>query len=276
MTAGLIQVTDRPSALERVARFLEELSNTVLRQVDIEAKLYDVTLGDQFQFGIDWDRVATAFGGGFQFIGTPTVVTPAGGVMLRDSAFTLLFSNRNTRVIVTALEEQGKVQVISQPRLRTLNNQTALIKVGTDTPFFSQNTFFVAGTSVGTTTPITEEDYQIVTVGTILSVTPQISTNGWITLDVSPVITSLVATETSPNETTTAPVLDIKQASSLVRMRDGETIVMGGLIQNSAAKSVRKIPLIGDIPILGKLFTGTFTANQKKELVIFLTPTIVQ
>jgi MSHA biogenesis protein MshL len=276
MTAGLIQITDRPSALARVSQFLDELDDTVLRQVDLEAKLYDVTLGDQFQFGIDWEQVAKAYGGGFRLIGTPTVVQPVGGVSLRENAFTMLFSNKNTRVIVTALEEQGKVQVISQPRLRTLNNQTALIKVGTDTPFFSQNTFFVAGTAVGTTTPITEDTYQVVTVGTILSITPQISTNGWITLDVSPVITSLVATEVSPNRTTTAPVLDIKQASSLVRLRDGETIVMGGLIQNSTAKTIRKIPLIGDIPLLGKLFQGNFTANQKKELVIFLTPTIVQ
>jgi MSHA type pilus biogenesis protein MshL len=276
MTAGLIQVTDRPSVLNRVASFLDQMSDTVLRQVDLECKLYDVTLGDQFQFGVDWDQVIKAAGGRFRITGTPIVTQPVGGVTPGRSALTMLFSNLNTTVLVRALEEQGVVRVISQPRLRTLNNQTALIKVGTDTPFFQQNVYYVQTTTIGTSQPIQQSTYQIVTVGTILSITPQIAPNGWITLDISPVITSLVSTETSPDGTTTAPVLDVKQASSLVRMRDGETVVMGGLIQNSSAKTVRKIPLIGDIPFLGKLFTGTFSAAQKKELVIFLTPTIVQ
>jgi MSHA biogenesis protein MshL len=80
----------------------------------------------------------------------------------------------------------------------------------------------------------------------------------------------------SQDGTTTAPELDIKQASSMVRVRSGETIVMGGLIQNSSAKAVRSIPIIGDIPILGVLFQGKSNARQKKELVIFLTPTIVR
>ncbi len=80
----------------------------------------------------------------------------------------------------------------------------------------------------------------------------------------------------SPSGDSSAPVLDIKQSSSIVRMRDGETIVMGGLIQNSHAKTIRKIPLLGDIPWLGKLFQGKIDAKQKKELIIFLTPHVVE
>ncbi len=116
----------------------------------------------------------------------------------------------------------------------------------------------------------------IITVGTVLAVTPQISADGWITLDITPAITSFVDEVIAPSKNSSAPVLDIKQSSTIVRLRDGETIVMGGLIQNTSAKNIRKIPLLGDIPLLGKLFQGRAQAKQKKELVIFLTPTIVQ
>ncbi len=281
-TAGIIQITDRPSVVRKVAHFIERLSSSIVRQVDIEAKLYDVTLGDQFQFGIDWAQIATAYGGKMAFVASPSVVSPSGGVALKDAAFSILFSNKNTSTILTALREQGDVTVLSQPRLRTLNNQTALIKVGTDTPFFSHNTTIVPSGS-GNTFALAEATYQVITVGTILSLTPRISSNDWITIDVSPVITGLVetreskSTDSEGNTTvTTAPVLDIKQASTIIRLRDGETIVLGGLIQNSTAITKRKIPWIGDIPYVGKLFQGTFESKQKKELVIFLTPTVVR
>jgi len=274
LTAGLIQITDRPSALKKVESYLENLGSSVQRQVDIEAKLYDVTLSDQFQFGIDWQHVVESYGGRFAVAGAPTIVSPVGGFALKQAALTMIFSNQNTKAMLTALQEQGKVSVISQPRLRTLNNQTALIKVGTDTPFFSQNTTLLPNGASGTIT-LQQAAYQIITVGTILSITPQISTNGYVTLDISPVITSLLDTKSSADGSTTAPVLDIKQASTLVRVNNGDTIVIGGLIQTSSAKTTRKIPLLGDIPLLGKLFQGKFDAKQKKELVIFLTPTIV-
>jgi MSHA type pilus biogenesis protein MshL len=274
-TAGLIQVTDRPSALRNVDRYLATLGTTVQRQVEIEAKLYDVTLSDQFQLGLDWQQIIKSHGGELQLAGSPTVTSPAGGVQLRENAFSMIFSNQNTSVILTALQEQGDVSVISQPRLRTLNNQTALIKVGTDTPFFSQNIFFLPSTSpTAAATLVQQDEYQLITIGTILAITPQIAASGSITLDISPVITSLVDTKIGPNRTT-APVIDIKQASTLVRVNDGETVILGGLIQTATAKTLRKIPVVGDIPVLGKLFQGKFDAKQKRELVIFLTPKII-
>ena len=149
------------------------------------------------------------------------------------------------------------------------------MKVGTDRPFFTQQTqtTFIGG---GTGTQQSGDTLSIITVGTVLAVTPQIGADGWITLDITPAITSFVDEIKSPSGQSSAPILDIKQSSTIVRLRDGETIVMGGLIQNSSAKTIRKIPLLGDIPLLGKLFQGRAQARQKKELVVFLTPTIVQ
>jgi MSHA biogenesis protein MshL len=253
------------------------LNGIVHRQVEIEAKLYDVTLRDQFQFGIDWQRLAVAFGGAFTMGGNMIYAAPANGVR-PDLTSGLIgnFSNAKTDVTIKALQEQGDVEVISQPRLRVLNNQTALIKVGTDTPFFTKSVTFIPSGGLGSTTAIEQDEYQLVTIGTILSITPQISSNNIITLDVSPVITSLANTRVSPSGSTTAPEIDIKQASSIIRLMDGETVVLGGLIQNSSVKNSRKVPLLSDIPWLGQLFTGRLNSKEKRELVIFLTPRIVR
>jgi MSHA type pilus biogenesis protein MshL len=273
MTAGVIQVTDRPSALKRVDNFLNQLTHSVSRQVDIEAKIYDVTLNDQFQFGIDWQHIVESQGGQYLFAGSPTVTAPSGEFSLMKETLAMSFTDKNTTVILKALQEQGHVSVVSQPRLRTLNNQTAIMKVGRDEPFFTQFSQVVA--SAGAQVTQSGDILSVITVGTVLSITPQIATNGWISLDISPAITSLVDTVTSPSGNSSAPVLDIKQTSTIVRVRDGQTIVIGGLIQNSAARTSRKIPVIADVPLIGKLFQGRFDAKEKKELVIFLTPTIV-
>jgi MSHA biogenesis protein MshL len=274
-TAGVIQVTDRPSALRRITRYLGSLQDNVNRQVEIQARIYDVTLKDQFQFGIDWEHAAEVFGGNVALGGAPTVLSAAGGVDIKRSAFDMIFQNDNTQIVLKALQEQGDVSVVSQPRIRVVNNQTAMIKVGTETPFFTKQTTFIPGASTGTTTQLDQEEVTTITVGTILAITPQISSNDWVTLDIAPVLSSLVETKLSPSETTTAPVLDIKQASTLVRVRDGTTIVLGGLMQDERSKTKRKIPVLSDIPILGYLFTGTVDYKAKKELVISITPTIV-
>lgn len=276
-TAGIIHVTDRPGALDRVAEYLDSLSATVHRQVDIEARLYDVTMNEQFQFGVNWEHAIKMYSGSLGIGGAPTVQSMIGGQGLSPSAFTMVFENANTAILVKALQEQGELKVISKPRIRTLNNQTALIKVGTETPFFSTTINYIQGTAIGSQpVPVIQDTVTTITVGTILALTPQISTNDWITLDVSPVLTSLVESRSSPLGRANAPVLDIKQASTLIRVRDGSTIVMGGLIQSEDGRSKRKVPIAGDIPLLGKLFQGRARVSRNKELVIFLTPRIVE
>src|SRR5439155_14321893 len=116
-TAGVIQITDRPSAIKRIADYLEQVTHAVSRQVDLEAKLYDVTLGDQFQFGIDWQKVALIQGGQFSSLASPfgnpsdlnltrpSFLAPGGGFDVKQSAVTLLFSNRTTSAVLQALKE---------------------------------------------------------------------------------------------------------------------------------------------------------------------------
>jgi MSHA type pilus biogenesis protein MshL len=273
LTASLIQVTDRPSALKRVESYLLGLRDTVQRQVELHADIYDVTLSDSFQFGIDWAHVAKAYGGTLTY-GASTLPEAIGGSKLgAPSALTMIFTNYNTSAAVDALSQQGSVEIISKPRIRALNNQTALIKVGTETPFFAQT--FQSIQNQGGNVTTSGDEVTMITVGTILAITPQISEDGNIALDISPVLTSLVGTEESPSRTATAPILDTKQASTLVRVANGNTVVLGGLIQTERAKNKRKVPLLGDIPGLGYLFTGTYDSKRKKELVIFVTPKLV-
>ena len=195
----------------------------------------------------------------------------------------------NTQAAIQALKTQGSVEVLAKPRIRALNNQTAIVKVGEEVPIFTATINYISGNSIGTTIPVETIFASSVTIGTVLFLTPQISGDGMVAMDITPVLTSLngivTAAGTNLNGSassggasgTTAADTETKQASTLVRVRNDTTVVLGGLIQTEKDDSVNKVPLLGDIPFFGKaLFTGTFHNKIKKELVIFLTPHIVE
>ncbi len=279
--AGTIMVTDQKANVDRISDYLRHVKKTLHRQVDLEAQIFEVVLSDEYHFGVDWQNVMAKLEGaaltsGGMGTGIPSsslmVNNPIGGNTPGQPALSLAISKGDSKVVVDALKQMGNLEVVSQPRIRTLNNQAALIKVGTDKPFFRKST--IVTTSNGASQTQTDVEVNTITIGTILSLTPQIADDGWITMDISPVITRLVATATGPDEST-APEVDIKQASSLVRIPQGSTVVIGGLIQNERSKSVRKIPVLGDIPVLGYPFRGVYDNTRKTELVIFITPTLV-
>ena len=271
--SGTIQVTDLHRRVEQIAEFLSHLRRTLYRQVEIEARIYEVALNDDYALGIDWNRIdlgtVDAATGNLSLQNIISI--PAGGFTAKAVTTTLSFVGGSFDAVLTALHEQGEVRVISQPRLLTMNNQPALIKVARDESFFNQ----VISRGVSGSPDIITETVQSVSVGLILSVTPQISEDGWIMLDVTPIITRLSETVVSPLETATAPVIEVKQISALVRVRDGEMVVIGGLIQDRVSHVERKVPILGDLPWLGRIFKGTYDVKKKTELVIFLSPRIV-
>lgn len=278
---GNIMVTDHKANVTRIGDYLKHIKQTLHLQVDIEAQIYEVVFNDEFHLGIDWQNVTGsleqwALSSGGVPPGFPTskliVENPLGGLTPGAPALSLAVTKDQSRVVLNALKQQGRLEVVSQPRIRTLNNQAALIKVGTEKPFFRKTVFATTGTSSQTTTDV---EVQSITIGTVLALTPQISDDGWITMDISPVITRLVDSVAGPDGAT-APEVDIKQTSSLVRIRDNTTVIIGGLIQNERHKTERKVPFLGDIPILGYPFRGVFENKRRTELVIFITPTIVR
>lgn len=276
--AGTILVADTHRNIETVAEFLASVSERVVRQVDLEVQIYEIGFSHNRQVGVDWVRLANEFTRdyGTEFFSSMIVRSNAfgpdplpSGVMISQD-----ISEKDIEVIVEALEQQGDVKVVSKPRLRTLNNQPAVVRVGQDLPVFQRESLASTGDNPVITENVTVQN---VTVGTVLSITPQISEDGIITLDLTPAVTRLVRMMASDETATatTAPVIDVRQATSIVRVRDGDTIILGGLVQEGTATTVRKVPLLGDIPGLGKLFRGESTQTETTELVFFLTPRII-
>lgn len=269
--SGTIQITDRYKRINEIENFIKSVHQALYRQVEIEVRIFEVALDDQYSLGIDWNRID--FDGTNGAIALANIITaPFGGFIAKAATTTISFQDGSFDGVLEALEEQGEVRVISQPRVVTMNNQPALIKVATDEAFFTST---IAQGTAGTGNIVTEQA-RSVTVGLVLSVTPQISEDGWIMLDVTPIISRLRAIAESPQKTATAPILDVKQFSGLVRLKDGDMVIIGGLIQEESSETERKVPLLGDIPILGRLFKGTYTAKRKSELVIFISPKIIR
>ncbi|MGR3178348.1 MAG: type II secretion system protein GspD [Candidatus Anammoxibacter sp.] len=272
--SGTIHVTDLHRNILQIESFIKNVTESIFRQVEIEARIIEVTLNDQFSLGIDWDIIIDTLTDGVG-VGISNIISGAIGPVSPGAPAVKLeygiFAG-DIQAVFEALSEQGELKVVSNPRIRVMNNQPALIKVGVDRPFF-ESTLQIGQQGNPNTL---NETARSITDGLVLSITPQISGDGMVMLEITPIITRLVQTVISPNETVTSPILEIKQTSSVVRVRDGETVTVAGLIQDTAAKTVRKIPLLGDIPILGNMFRGQFTSKGKTELVIFVRPRIIK
>ena len=283
--SGTVQVSDHHPHVQDVGSYVAEINRAIHRQVDIDVRIVEVTLTDDYSLGIDWSRVANASGDGLDFdLESNSIINqPAGGFVaklpsLAIDAFNISGGATEFAALIDALREQGAVKIVSQPQIRALNNQSAMIKVGTDRTFFRRE-LSVDTTSAGSTT-LAEDVPQVVTEGIVLALTPQIATNGWIMLDVSPIITRVSSIsqvlEANGQVRSSAPNLDIRQASSLVRVRSGETIIIGGLIQDQQSDTERTVPGIAKIPIAGRLFQGNYQIRGKVELVMFLTARLVE
>jgi len=273
--SGVAQVTAPVRRQETIKAFIDLTNRRINQQVEIEARLVEVTLRDEKKLGVDWDQATVAAGGLHLSGSAPLDVTGIGGEVLSANTFVANLATGGASAVIHALQQQGEVKTVSQPRLRALNNQTAFIKVGEDQPFFrlQQSTTL---NQPGTTTPFsqTQNSYSVstITIGTILAVTPQVGADRVVTLDVLPAITRLQAIVTSPDGTQTAPVTEVKQASTIVRLRDGETAVIGGLITEDQGETDRSIPVLASVPVLGRAFRTKATLKTRSELVIFLTP----
>ncbi len=270
--SGTIQVTDFHKKVGEIKNYIDSITSSIKRQVLINVKILDVLLNDQFSLGIDWNLALKDFDLLDTVNASNIIATSITGLIPATRTISLSgTTHRDFNYLINALKEQGELSIISKPSIRVMNNQPALIRVGTDRPFFTQTTTIGTGTTPNTVT----EEVQYINEGLILSITPQISEDDKIMLDVTPVISRLAGTQVSTFGST-APIMEIKQSSTVVELRDGEMVTIGGLIQNTDSDTTRKTPLLGDIPLLGNLFKGTFTTKRKSELVIFITPTIIK
>jgi len=288
--SGVIEVRDKRENVQEIAQYLEDLRHSLNRQVDLNVKVYSVEFTDGRELAIDWTKVAIVAGN--TLITGSALLTPAGlpatVTGLVASPMSITVANSKVGAVIKAIEEQGKLKILTQPRIRTMNHQPAIIKIQRTIPtFVSQSNLLQSqsGNAQGNNVQVNNT-----TVGTLLSITPQISKNKIVALDIIPVVSRLIRIEsfTSPvldtngvattavQTNATAPVVDIRQCATLVKVNDQETIVMGGLIEDETVDTRKKIPILGDIPGLGVLFTGMVQAKVSRELVFFVSPTVVQ
>jgi MSHA biogenesis protein MshL len=284
--AGAIVVRATPDALEQVETFIDGLQATVNRQVILEARIVEVTLDDQFEAGIDWDVLSrdnrsedgasNAFAAGdTQTDVSLTPPTDIGGLfelgILRNGSFD---------VTIDALDQQGDVMVLSSPRVSTLNNQKALIKVGTDT-FFQTGVDLDTTTTDGTAQTTVDPEFRSFFSGISLDVTPSIDADGSVTMHVQPSVTSVSdvprTVQTAAGETVTFDLAssDVRQSDSIVRAEDGDLIIIGGLMEQRDESRDASVPVLGDLPPLSLLFSRQRQVSRKVELVILLRPTVI-
>jgi len=255
-------VVATPENMELLRSILAQLDK-IPEQVMIETMIIEATLDKSTQFGIEWKHAT----------GNP--LGKGSGTGTGEGNFGLQNANpalqgfRYTLVggalsgFLNALQTDTKFQVLSTPRIFTSNNVEAQINI-------SQSIPYVLSTREDSNGNLTF-NYAFQDVGIVLTVTPRITANGYVTMDVTQTANDLQGF-TDFN----APIVNQRQADTTVSVRDGETIILGGIIRNNVTSTVKKIPLLGDIPILGQLFRSTEKGNVKTELLVFLTPRIVK
>jgi MSHA biogenesis protein MshL len=265
---GLVTVTDRKKNLLLAQQFIEKLKSSLSRQVLIEAEVVEVTLEQGQSWGINWSTVQS-------FLLNHKNVTLTGNqtLGLEGSVVQFTASRQDASVVLDVLGRFGQVDVLSKPRVNVMNGQTALINVGRVVSYW-ELTGLSAGAQVGQ--PIIYPEQKTVLLGLTMGVTPYISSDGYVTLQVLPIVSdaSTWSEFQFDNQTLKAPNIDIREANTTVRIKDGETIVIGGLITSKKTDTEHKIPVLGDMPLLGYLFKSKEKTEQRAELVIFLTPRI--
>ncbi|GAB4170682.1 MAG: hypothetical protein Fur0039_10330 [Rhodocyclaceae bacterium] len=294
---GIVTVRATSRQHEKVQEFLDRVLDAARRQVLIEATIAEVQLSQNYQQGIDWQylrdrgsQVAVGQGGSTQSIaagGAFQTVTSALGSGVANTVFTLAFRNGGFTAAIRLLESFGTVKVLSSPKLSVLNNQTAVLKVTNSVVYFTvkadTTTTQGAQTTAFTTTP------QSVSVGLVLSVTPQISEHDAVLLNVRPSISRITGFRQDPNPNLKAtaggtlldlknevPEIETREMESIMRVSDGEIAVLGGLMQDEIDYRKDAVPGLSELPAVGNLFRHRNDTNTKTELVVFLRPVIVR
>lgn len=275
---GLLSVRATQRQHERIREFLERVLASARRQVMIEATIVEVELGEGYRHGIDWSRLR-ADGSGF------AITRPADGSVsdTGGSAFSLVFKQLATPLNLVAaidlLQSFGTTKVLSSPRLSVLNNQTALLKVVENIVYFNVKADTTSSATAGTTTAVTTTP-QSVSVGLVMSVTPQISDTGSVMLNIRPSISSVSDWKQDPNPSNKVanfvPQIRTREIESIMRINHGDIAVLGGLMEDGVAYHTGRVPLLGQLPVAGELLTKRDNSVRKSELVIFLRPTVIQ
>ena len=275
--AGLITVTDNPVNLERIASYIDLVNKETAKQILVEVKILEITLSNEFSYGIDWNAVYKKLSA----IRSLSISSNFTQNLLSPSLFTLTASMPNDgsgvtqdgiAALIKALETQGHVEVVSEPKIMLLNNQQAMVQVGTVTSFVSNTTTTATQAGLSQASATTDQVQDGVTLRLMASIL-----SDEIMVELTPVVTTLDELRTinmGAGTTIEAPKTSTRSMHSLVKIKDGQTIAVGGLITSNKNKTEQGIPILDRLPYIGGLFEYKSDTLTRKELVIFLTPKI--
>lgn len=287
-TAGLVTVSATPRQMERLSVYLKELQRKAKAQVLIDVKLLGVTLDNRHETGVDWSQLYALQN--FQITtnnlltrnvqtvteGAIDLLAPQGKL---DGHAVNIIGSGSLNEVIKFLKTQGNVKAISNPKIMTLNNQPALISVGSEYFYKIKETTNQQSSGGGVASTLENDVVNSVFAGILLDITPEIDDNGMITLKVNPSLSETrqdIASDEDAATRDVPPDLNRRQLSSVVSVRDGERVILGGLIQSKDSINENKVPLLGDVPILGWLFKYQEKINTIEELVIVIEPHIIK
>ncbi len=264
---GLITVTAPPSLLKKVSSYLDNLRHELYRQISIEAKIVEVTLTQDDTTGINWnDLLSSSFGFNVDFQKMSSSSTHGQFLTIDNKSFSL---------ILDAMKQQGHVEVLSSPKISVMNGQPAMLSVGQNVKYVDS----VSSTTDGTTGSVT---YTVNTASVMsglgMGVVATIGDNNEIILSLTPVTSQLsepIEYKVFGANQVGLPKVSLREMNTIVRVKSGEMLVVGGLIDNTSSYSDNHVSGLGKIPGIGKLFRNNGTVSSKKELVILLRPRII-
>jgi general secretion pathway protein D len=280
--SGYISVRATSRQQTQVQKFLAKVLGSAKRQVLIEATIAEVTLSDTYQAGIDWSVISGADSN------EQVQQTLTGSNLAIAPVFTatLTGSSRGNALSATlkALETFGNVKVLSSPKVMALNNQTAMLKVVDNQVYFTTDVTVTQPTSTNALpTYLYNTKLQTVPIGIVMSVTPYIDKNDVVMMNVRPTISRIVSTVNDPNPElakadviSKIPVIQVREIESVLKINNGDTAIIGGLMQNQVIKHTSGVPILSSIPWLGNLFSYRDDQYVKSELVIFIRPVVMQ
>ncbi len=286
--SGLVTITGTKKQLDRVEEYIDNLMERLHKQVLIDVKMYAVVLNKGNETGIDWRQLyniqnfkinaenLTTNENVYEIKYPGTVDVPYIKTIGQGTAtFTDIVMTAKIGTIVKFLKSQGDVHSVSNPKVLTLNNQAAMITVGKQYFYKIKNSTTTSNT--GGSTVAQNEIIDSVFAGILLDITPEIAADGTITLKINPSVSDTITPVTNDNQNRSMPPdLERRQMASVVTVKDGSHVILGGLITDKVNKSTNKVPLLGDIPLLGYAFRYDELTDEKVELVIIVTPHLVE
>lgn len=284
--SGLLSVRASSKQHEEIQKFLDKVLINAQRQVLIEATIAEVRLNDQYQAGVNWQRIAGSFGYVQNMLGGS--LGSAGSGQTANPGYTFTYSNPDSKAgdisaVLALLEQFGTVKVLSSPKIMVLNNQTAILKVVDNDVYFTGKVDITEGSNNQFVRSRFETTVHTVPVGLVVSVTPQIADNDAVMLNIRPTISRIISRVKDPNPDlasagidSSIPVLRVREIESVLRVTSGNTAIIGGLMEDSTAKDTTGVPVLSDLPMVGDLFSYRDDRYVKTELAIFLRPLVIR